>query len=158
MVIPIKLSDIIEAMDFQSEESSAYLNKQTGEIANVTEEEFQAAEDEDSLDDYPEWQIDNIKIAMEILDNEEDYIRLPSKYDIHEYEIMENFCHSIKDKKISEALCRAIKGKGAFGRFKNDIHKYELTEEWYEYKDNVLKEIAIEWCKKNQITYENNLK
>lgn len=156
MAIPIKLSDIIEAMDFQSEESSAYLKKRTGEIVNITEEEFQAAEAEDSLDDYPEWQIDNIKTAMDLLDNEEDYLSLPSKYDIHEYEIMESFCHSIKDKEISEILCRTIKEKGAFGRFKNDIRRYELSDEWYEYKDNALKEIARDWCKENNIRFTDS--
>ena len=141
-------------MNFQSEESSAYLHKKTGEIVNITEEEFQAAEDEDSLDDYPEWQIENIKTASDILDNEEDYISLPSKYDIHEYEIMEQYSLNIKNGEKATALINAMKGRGAFRRFKDVIHKFGLADEWHEYKDNVLNEMAIDWCEENNIPFE----
>ena len=42
---PVKLSGIIDAMDSQSDETNAYLNKETGEIVLVSEEEFSAAEE-----------------------------------------------------------------------------------------------------------------
>ena len=86
MGLTVKLSDIIEAIEFQTDDSSAYLNnKKTGELVTVTQEDFEAAENQDVLDEYPEWQHENIKTAHEILAHEENFIELPTKYDVHEY-------------------------------------------------------------------------
>jgi uncharacterized protein (DUF433 family) len=91
MGFPVKLSDIIEAIEFQMDESSAYLNIKTGEVVTVTQEDFKAAENQESLDEYPDWQQESIQTAREILEHEEDFIVLPTKYDVHEYQIMERF-------------------------------------------------------------------
>ena len=154
MGFPIKLIEIIEAMEFQSDETGAYLNRRTGEIVTISEEEFDAVEDQDSLENNPEWEQDNIRIAREILDNEEDFLSLPTKHDIHEYQIMERFCHSVKDRNVSESLYGAIKGKGAFGRFKENLARFEMADEWYKYRDEAIKRIAIDWCKSNHIEFE----
>ena len=36
----VKLSDIVEGMDFQSDEQSSFLNLTTAEVVSVTTEEF----------------------------------------------------------------------------------------------------------------------
>jgi len=151
----VKLSEIIEGIEFQSDERSSYLNKLTGEVVMITDEEVHAAEEGESLDDYPEWQQNAIEQAKDILADETDekYISLPSKYDVHEYNIMERFCSTISDNKISESLYHAIKGKGAFSRFKDAIHRYEIAEDWYKYRDDYIKQIAKDWCEENGIEY-----
>jgi len=153
MAFPAKLSEIMEAIEFQAQEKTAYLNRETGEIVTISEEEFQAAEDEDSPENYPEWQQDNIKMAMEILDNEENFLTLPTKREIHEYLIMERFCFSIKNRAISEALSDAIKGKGAFPRFKENVQRYKIEDEWYKFREEAIKQIAVEWCRSKHIEY-----
>jgi alpha-acetolactate decarboxylase len=147
------LSEIMEAIEFQTGESTAYLNKETGEIITISEEEFQAAEDEDSPENYPEWQQDNVKTAMQILDNEENFLTLPTKHDINEYLIMETFCLSIKNKLISEALSDAIKGNGAFPRFKDNVQRFKIADKWYRFREEAIKQIAIEWCRSKHIEY-----
>jgi hypothetical protein len=154
MGFPVKLKEIIKAVEFQSDEIGAYLNKETGEIVTISEEEFDAVEDQDPLENYPEWEQDNIKIAREILDNEENFLNLPTKHDIHEYQIMEGFCLSVKDREVSEELYGAIKGKRAFGRFKEIIERLGMADEWYKYRDEAIKRIAIDWCKSNHIEFE----
>ena len=67
---------------------------------------------------------------------------------------MERFCLSIDDSEISDTLYSLIKGSGAFQRFKNAIHKFDIVEDWHKYRDNTLKEIAIEWCQENGIEFE----
>ncbi len=153
MGLPAKLSEIMEAIEFQTGESTAYLNKETGEIVTISEEEFQAAEDEDSPENYPEWQQGNVKIAMEIIDSEENFLTLPTKHDIHEYLIMERFCLSIKDRVISEALSGAIKGKSAFHGFKNNVQRFKIADKWYKFREEAIKQIAIEWCRSKHIEY-----
>ena len=151
MAIRVKLDDIIEGMEFQSDESTSYLNKNTGKVVTISEEEFTAARDDEPIEDFSEWHED-IRTAKEILETE-NYIPLPTKFDIHEYNIMERFCLSIKDEEISNIMYDSIKSSGAFKRFKRNIDQYNIEEDWYEYRDAAIKEIAIEWCKDNNIEF-----
>ncbi len=154
MAISVKLDDIIEGMEFQSDERHSFLDKRTGEVVSLSDEEIQAAEDNEPIEDFPEWQQDLIKIAKDILAETGDYIGLPSKFDIHEYSIMERFCLSIDDPEISDTLYSLIKGSSAFRRFKDALYEYNLSDDWYKYRDNRLKEIATEWCEENGIEFE----
>jgi len=157
--VRVELSKIVEAMDIQNIEGLSYLDKNTGEVIVLAEEEFRAADDGDSLEDYPEWQRENIRIAQKIIDDDnKKFLGLPTKFDIDEYRIMEKFCLSIWDEKTSEALYAAIKGSGAFRRFKDSIHRFGVADDWYKYRDEALKEIAVEWCEENDIAYVDDLK
>lgn len=151
---PVKLSEIIDAIDLQSDEMAAYLNIRTGQIITISEEEVRAAEEGDPLDDYPEWQQDNIRIARDFLENEDDYLALPTKYDLNEYQIMEKFVLSLKDRETSELLYTSIKGKGAFRRFKDTLNRLQLDDEWYAYRDAALRQLAIDWCESNQVQFK----
>ncbi|MCI5207413.1 MAG: hypothetical protein D3910_01150 [Candidatus Electrothrix sp. ATG2] len=138
----------------QFDESSAYFNTEDGEIYVVSTEELSAAEEgEPPIEDFPEWQQEAVKIAQQIISGDQ-YIALPTKYDVHQYAIMEEFCESVADQKISDALQIAIRGKGAFRRFKDACHRFEISEQWYSYQTEALKEIAISWCKENNLEYE----
>ena len=66
----VKLSDIVEGLECQSDERSSFLNLTTGEVVSITDEELRAAEHEASLEDFPEWQHDAIRIAKDIVATE----------------------------------------------------------------------------------------
>jgi len=153
-----KLSEVLDAMDFQTHEHRSLLNRKTGEVVTLMEEEIRAAEDDEPLEDYPDWQRTSIKLAQEMLENEEDFVDLPSQFDVHEYDIMERFCFSVEDEETSRALCSSIKGRGAFRRFKDKIHQFGIAEQWYAYRDQALKEIAVAWCEANEIPYVDDCK
>jgi hypothetical protein len=153
----VKLTDIIDGLECQSDEGSSYLNTTTGKVVYCTEEELRAAEEEEPLEDFPKWQRDAIRIAGEILETDH-YLPLPTKFDIHEYSIMERFCLSVDDDDMRGDLCNAIRGRGAFRRFKDRIHAYGIADEWYRYRDEALRDIAIAWCEENGIRYtEENM-
>ena len=153
MNIQVKLKDIIEEIEIQFEESRSFLNIKTGEIMLVTSEDLRAAEDEKSFEHLPEWEQENRMTAIDVVENFENYIELPTKYEVNEYEIMENFCLTVSDQRKQESLLRAIKGKGAFGRFKDKIIDFEIENQWYSYRDECFKQIAIEWCQENKINF-----
>ncbi len=155
MTIRVKLDDIIEGLEFQSDESSSFLNKKTGDVILMTDYAMQAAEDDEPLEELEGWERDLVAIAREILAETGQYISLPTKFDIDDYSIMERFCMSLDNQKISDILCDLISGSGAFRRFKDAVYKYGVEEEWYKYRDNAIKEIAIEWCRENNIEFEN---
>jgi hypothetical protein len=153
MSTQVKLKDIIEEMEIQFEESHSFLNIKTGEIVLVTSEDLRAAEDEKPFDHIPEWEQENRMIAIDVVENFENYLDLPTKYEVNEYEIMENFCLTVSDQRKQESLLKAIKGKGAFRRFKDKIIDFEIEDQWYSYRDECFKQIAIEWCLENNINF-----
>jgi hypothetical protein len=51
----VKLSDIIEGLESQSDECSSFLNTKTGEVVLMTDYAMQAAEDDEPLEDVPDW-------------------------------------------------------------------------------------------------------
>ena len=50
----VKLEDIIEGLEIQSSEMRSFLNLKNGEVITVTDEEFRAAEDEETINGFPE--------------------------------------------------------------------------------------------------------
>jgi uncharacterized protein UPF0158 len=152
MTIQVKLQDILEGMDFQSDERSSFLNLTTGDVVSITDEELRAAENDEPLEDFPEWQHDAIRIARDIVETEH-YLPLPDRFEINEYRIMERFCLSVEDTDIQGDLCDAIRGRGAFRRFKDSIQAYGIAEAWYRYRDEALREIAVAWCEAHEIPY-----
>jgi hypothetical protein len=153
MAIRVKLSDIIEGLESQTDESCTFLNKQTGKVVLITDEETRAAEDDEPIEDFPEWQQPLIKIAKEI-EKTDNYIPLPTKFDIDEYRIMEDFCLSINDANMCDIFCRLIKGGGAFRRFKDALYEYGISDDWHKYRADALKQIAIDWCQENNIEFD----
>ena len=153
MSIQVKLKDIIEEMDVQMEESRSLLNIKTGEIVLVTSEHLQAVEDEQPFDHLPEWEREIRKIAIDVVENFDKYIDFPTKYEVNEYEIMEDFCLTVSDQQKQDSLLMEIRRKGAFRRFKDKILVFEIEDQWYSYRHERFKQIAIEWCQNNNVNY-----
>jgi len=155
MSLRVKLEDIIEGLEFQSDENQSFLDKRTGQVVLINDYELRTAEDDEPIEDFSDWEQDQVRIAKEIIDETGDYIALPTKFDIHEYSIMEKFCLSLNDSEMSDTLYSLIKGSGAFRRFKDAIQEYDIADDWYKYRNNALREIAIEWCQENGIELED---
>ncbi len=83
----IKLSSIVTGMEFQGLESSSFLNLKTGEVILIADEEVRAAEIDEDTSGQAEWFKEAIANAKEFLENRDQYLELPSKYDIDEYRI-----------------------------------------------------------------------
>jgi hypothetical protein len=152
----VKLSDIINIISFLSNNTSYYLDKESGEPFLVSKEQLQVAKEDTELEDYPEWEREQIKLTREILIDKkgERYILIPRKFISHEYSTMENFCFSLDEDEISGALLQAIKGAGAFSRFNNCIHRFGVADDWYKFRFNSMKKIIIDWCEENNIEYQ----
>jgi len=152
MTLVVSLKEIIIAMDFGSDDFHSYLNKDTGEIITITDEEISAIQNGDDWNDYPEWQHEALASAQKVRDSS-DFLPLPGQFDIHEYAIMEKFCYSVSDQNISNELSILIQGSGAFRRFKDAIRQHGFENDWYRFRDQALEEIAVEWLDRNGIAY-----
>lgn len=149
---PVKLIDLVGEIEMTMEDTFTYINSTTGEVFTLSREEIGAAEDEIPLEKFPEWQRENIELAIQILEDEDGiYVDFTLRNDFNEYEVMEDFIGTLEDKKIREKLFKEIQGRGAFRRFKDNIIEHGVDKQWYDYKERKIKEIVIEWCKDHDI-------
>lgn len=72
------------------------------------------------------------------------------------YQDMADFAERISDGAASRRLARAIQGKGAFRRFKNELHEEypHLLPAWYAFRDLRAKRRAVEWLVDNSLVDE----
>ncbi|MFC3282651.1 UPF0158 family protein [Litchfieldella rifensis] len=153
MPLPVLLKDVVEVIEPLSDEWQAYINRDTGELVSFTDEEAQLAEAED-IDDslVPEWQQEILPKVREVLGSEA-FVQLPDKFDFHEYRVMERFCLELDDSELQEELLDAIRGRGAFRRFKELIHIKGIDKAWYAYRERELKAFAAEFLEAEGISY-----
>lgn len=132
----IKLDKIIDGLKMVDNITDCYYNPEKDEIflSNIGEYE-ELTEDE----------IDELF---------EKSIILPTQYEVNEYQIMEGFIDTIDNLEIKNNLHRLIQGKGAFRRFKDYCFELNIIQDWYNYKEEKYKEIAIKWCKQNELEYK----
>lgn len=153
-MITVKLADLIDAIEFHSDELQSFIHLKSGEICLISEGAISIAEDEDGS--YPEWQKEDIKTAKDYLENSNDYLSLPSQHDANEYQMMEDFASNLEDEKMAGQLLISLRGKGAFRRFKDSVILLGIDNEWYSFRDERYKQFTIEWCKENEINLKDD--
>jgi len=155
MAMVVSLRDFVGEMQILSEEAHTYINKLTGELITITNDDIALSEVDEQEDSF-EWQEEIIQTTRKVLSSD-DYVGIPSKFDIDEYEIMERFCLSVPDESISDDLLGQIRGSGAFRRFKDTIYYYGIETDWFKFRDEAYKEIAISWLESNGFAYADDL-
>ncbi|HEM3660864.1 TPA: hypothetical protein U1C79_000766 [Streptococcus suis] len=84
------------------------------------------------------------------------FVRLPTYYDFNPYTFMERYVYHLPDGDLSDHLSRAIRGRGAFRRFKNELERCDRLEDWYVFETQCYKELVLEWCQENKIAIVDN--
>lgn len=68
------------------------------------------------------------------------------------YQDMADFADRITDEGAGRRLARAIQGKGAFRRFKDELSEYaDLLPVWYAFRDARATRRAVEWLVDNSL-------
>ena len=146
-MIRVRLRDLVEAMEFQSDEMTAYYHRPTGRVLTVSQEAFLAAENDDDEGVTPE----ELAEAREILAQEDDYLELPDRIEIGEFRMMERFAGGVQDLRQQDELLGSLRGRGAFRRFKDAVYRFQLADEWYAFRDRNYEQLARDWCEANEI-------
>ncbi len=97
MTVPgsVRLQDILDGMEFQSDELTAYLHRPTGRVIAVSEEALYSAEEGAGADDVDELELAD---ARGILEGGDNYLALPDRFEIDEYRMMERFAAGVADR------------------------------------------------------------
>lgn len=133
----VKLSDIIDAIEMTDQYSEYFLDKETGKVEWVSDMAMTQKEQEEVYDRL----------------DEHGFYRLPTSFDIHDYDIMEEFVYTLSGS-ARDKLASAIQGKGAFRRFKDTVIRLGIDQEWYDFQSAEYKRKAARWCEDNGIEYE----
>lgn len=154
----VDIQKIVNELEMRFMDITVYYNKITGEILNVQDDDFRIVEDDDfekNIENYPKWQREHLKEVYNLLYNDVDnYIALPNYFEIKDSDIMEEFIETISNNNKRHQLENCMWQKGMYRKFKDKLIEIGLENEYYKFYDEKLKEIAIEWCKENNLEYE----
>ena len=136
--LKIDLDELYDAMENSSYEVEYYLDLETGEILFVSE----------GMDD-----VETGKMKNQIEEELDRYELIPKAESYEGYRDMQAFIATVEDDHLAELLEVAINGKGAFRRFKDVLLNYpEERERWFQFKDDRMKERALEWLDDIDVT------
>jgi hypothetical protein len=154
MPATVHLHDIVDALEIQFDESSSFLDLDTGRVETVSRALLRAAEESgDEEPDLPAWQKDEWEVARRIVFTGR-FRKLPTEFDMHEWEIMQDFSRTVASGSIRKYLLRAIHGAGAFRNFKDAVRRHGIESAWFEFRTEAMRQIALGWLEENQIVWE----
>ncbi len=134
----VHLREVLDALDATNDSSVFVFSKKRNRVLLFFE---------GSLAD----ELENNLTLEDALNDPDSYIPLPTEYEIHEYQIMEDFVNSLEEEGAARELLHTMQGKGAFRRFKEKVSLLNLEDRWYRYRNDEYEKIAMEWCSSNGI-------
>jgi len=148
--LKVDINELAFTMEISDEfDNAIFFDTETGEVVSIPNELMSAVEsdDDEALQDLPDWEKDLIEIAENIVRDESGrYVDIPRKPSSEAYDLMVEFARSVTNSNLKEKLEIALDGKGAFRRFKNVISDYPDEEKrWFAFKDKRMHEEVIEW-------------
>ena len=148
--LKVDINELAFTMEISDEfDNAIFFDTETGEVVSIPNELMSAVEsdDDEALQDLPDWEKDLIEIAENIVRDESGrYVDIPRKPSSEAYDLMVEFARSVTNSNLKEKLEIALDGKGAFRRFKNVISDYPDEEmRWFAFKDKRMHEEVIEW-------------
>lgn len=152
MSLPVSLAEVACAMEGADDQCTVYLNRVTGELVMITEEEVELAESGEPDSSVPEWQQEHLPRVREVLSSET-CIPLPHQSEIGAYAVMERFCESIEVPALRAAFLETIRGSGAFRRFKDAIYGHDIAGEWYEFRTEAVRALAADFLTAEGISF-----
>ncbi|MGU8014931.1 UPF0158 family protein [Streptococcus suis] len=138
--------DVVDALQMLSQDDRYYYDSHLDALVYLSVEDFRF-ESRDGLEE---------EIEEDVTGR---FVRLPTYYDFNPYTFIERYVYYLPDGDLSDRLSRAIRGRGAFRRFKSELERSDRLEDWYAFETQCYKELVLEWCQENKIAIvENRLK
>ncbi len=128
----VAMDDLLDAMTAMRDDASRYyLDIEDGSVVAVLE----------LLDG-----LDEDEIARAIEEDPDRYAEIPRIESQRDYDLMRRFADSVEEADIREKLDLALRGKGAFGRFRDVVFPYpDLKAKWLTVRQEALLAEAKGW-------------
>jgi len=128
--MPVSLKQLADTLDAIPQEWLVFIHKTTGEIYECPGHDYSGDVEEEDAE------------KLEELEASEDWTRIDPHEVLEPYRTMERFVLEKTDGKPRDQLLGAIEGKGAFRRFKDNLHRLDLLTTWYDYKQKRNEELV----------------
>jgi hypothetical protein len=163
--LEIDLADLTIAFEDRAWGMNYYLDLETGRVAAVSDEiqgqleDLYAELDDAGIEppydlvgilreqDVPEWEQEAMLEADEVESGYGTRYIAISQDDSHTgYGDMEDFIFTVRDDDLQDRLFAAIRGRGAFRRFKDLLLAYPRERErWFTFKDKRVRQRVLDW-------------
>jgi hypothetical protein len=151
MPATVRLQALVEALEMQFDEHLSFLDLDTGEVETVAADLLSLAEESSAQEpDILEWQKHEWETAKRIAATGR-FLKLPSKHDVHEWVIMQEFADTVDSETTRRQLLQAIHGPGAFRWFKDVLRRHSIEPAWYAFRTETLRNIARRWCAEHNL-------
>ena len=161
--LKIDLSTLELALDNHDSDIEFYLDTETGDILEITEDtrlELHDFLDETEVDDEDpaaviqalkeEEEIELLELYQIDTDTSNRYLEITSDDPRAGYRAMQSFIETLENRALQNHLANAIRAKGAFRNFKNTLSRYpKELESWYAYKSALDRQSALRWLELN---------
>ena len=155
----VNLVDVVDDMGMAYESVQFLYDRENDEIVmvftdalNVAEELEEDADLEEAAQHTESGDVEDMELAVRIVNDDGSvFVSLPSQWDIHEHAIMCDFVDTLPDSSMRDRLARGLRGSGAFRRFKDGVHQYDIADAWCRFRDRRFTAIARDWCQENDI-------
>ncbi len=149
MSAAVTLREIINEMAEIGDNHTAFLNRKTGELFTMNEQQRTLLENAMETHDLSEGQ-HQVRDAMDA----GDLLELPAAYEHREFSTIEQFCDSVHDAKHKKKLLKAIRSKQAVTSFRKIIRRLGIEQQWICFRNVQLEQIAIDWLNNNDIRFD----
>jgi hypothetical protein len=135
--MPVSLKDIQEAFEFVSagggDEHQAFLCKRSGKLYWHSE------------------LCDDLDILPDDIDDNEKFLQIPDKRELDLGRLLAlEFTREFLPADFDDVR-RFFSGRGAYGRFKDLLHRRGSLDQWYDFEAKAKEKALREWCELNSI-------
>ena len=170
--VKVDMDELDTALNWGMSEWDSYLDLETGKVVGVNDETRWLLEElikeiydeegnqltslEELLrrrDDIQDWQKE-LLLEADRVDREygRRYISVEPDDSYQDYNDMDHFIATLDDDQLQDRLWRAIRGRGAFRRFKDLVARHpDVEEQWYAYTDARARERLLRWLDAHDI-------
>src|SRR5258706_5256862 len=159
--LKVNFEDLKEAFNSVFDDTWHYLDLETGEVVLATGDTHRRLEallettDAETIEtineaiqneEVPDWQKDSLySAALVEFGYNSRFIEIPQADSRASYEDLEAFIERVSHQHLSELLQVAIRGKGAFRRFKDLLATYpHERERWFQFHDERLRQRVLD--------------
>lgn len=138
----VPLDAVVDALSLQSERLAAYVDLDAGEVRML-------------FLDRDAYNCDGMRELYDSSRAEYESCRpllLPKPDSSEDYRIMKGFA-DCQDGVAGERLLCAMEGRGAFKRFKGEVAKLGLEQQWREFRDEAYRDIARDFLEANGVRW-----
>ena len=170
--VKVDMNELDTALNWGMSEWNQYLDLETGKVVGIDDETRRTLEelieemyDEDDnqiisleallqrREDIQDWQKE-VLLEADRVDREygHRYISVEPDDPYQDYNDSDHFIATLDSEDLQGRLWRAIRGRGAFRRFKDLVARHpDVEEQWYAYKDARAKERLLRWLDAHDI-------